>query len=108
MPVSERAKQFSAFKALGGLDEALERKRQELGYTERRVLSPDDEIRINDILCSLSKGDRVTVEFYNGKFYETKTVVVERVDEYEKKLHTDLFVFLFGNIADVKTEKTVD
>lgn len=35
MPVSERAKQFMPFKAVSGLDEALERKRIELGVTEK-------------------------------------------------------------------------
>lgn len=35
MAVSERAKQFMPFKAVTGLDEALERKRIELGVTEK-------------------------------------------------------------------------
>ena len=34
MAVSERAKQFMPFKAVSGLDEALERKRLELGIIE--------------------------------------------------------------------------
>ena len=35
MPVSERAKQFMPFKAVAGLDEALERKRLEIGQPEK-------------------------------------------------------------------------
>lgn len=34
MAVSERAKQFMPFKAVAGLDEALERKRLEMGASE--------------------------------------------------------------------------
>lgn len=34
MDVSERAKQFMPFKAVAGLDEALERKRLEMGIIE--------------------------------------------------------------------------
>ena len=34
MAVSERAKQFMPFKAVTGLDEALERKRIEMGVVE--------------------------------------------------------------------------
>ena len=39
MAVSERAKQFMPFKAVSGLDEALERKRLELGIVEENELS---------------------------------------------------------------------
>ena len=37
MAVSERAKQFMPFKAVLGLDEALERKRIELGIAEEKI-----------------------------------------------------------------------
>ena len=36
MAVSERAKQFMPFKAVTGLDEALERKRIEMGVVEKK------------------------------------------------------------------------
>lgn len=35
MPVSERAKQFMPFKAVAGLDEALEKKRKEVENAEK-------------------------------------------------------------------------
>lgn len=38
MAVSERAKQFMPFKAVSGLDEALERKRLEMGAIEGKNL----------------------------------------------------------------------
>lgn len=37
MAVSERAKQFMPFKAVAGLDEALERKRIEMGILEENL-----------------------------------------------------------------------
>lgn len=101
MPDSERAKQFSSFKALGGLDEALEKKRRELGYEERRILSDDDENIINETLSSLSKGNTVRVTYYNGKMYETAVFTVESVDEINKFLHTREKEIRFGNIYSI-------
>ena len=38
MAVSDRAKQFMPFKVVSGLDEALEKKRMEMGVIEKREL----------------------------------------------------------------------
>ncbi len=66
MSPEERAKQFLPFSAVRGLEEALERKRQELFVEVPHVLCPDAEEEINDTLNNLTKGDVVEVEFYDG------------------------------------------
>ena len=66
MSREERAKQFLPFSAVRGLEEALERKRQELFVEVPHVLCPDAEEEINDTLNNLTKGDVVEVEFYDG------------------------------------------
>ena len=43
MPLSQRAKQFAPFKAVGGLDEALRRKEEE----HRREIEAEIELIIN-------------------------------------------------------------
>lgn len=100
MPVSERAKQFSSFKALSGLDAALEKKRRELGWLDRKTLSEDDEAKINSVLCELKKGDKVRLEVYVGGAFDTSDYTVIKTDELEKLIYTDKGVIRFGNISD--------
>ena len=54
MSREERAKQFLPFSAVRGLEEALERKRQELFVEVPHVLCSDAEEEINDTLNTLS------------------------------------------------------
>lgn len=101
MPNSERAKQFSSFKALSGLEEALERKRRELGYEERKILSEDDEAAINETLRTLKKGQRIAVNYFNGKTCEDKKMTVTEVREYEQLLIADGQTIRFGNLFSI-------
>lgn len=89
MPVTERAKQFSSFKALGGLEEALERKRREMGFEELRELSEDETEQLNRTLCALKPGDRAEICYYNGRGYETKAVRVVKIDTFDRRIITD-------------------
>ena len=45
MAVSERAKQFMPFKAVTGLDEALERKRIEMGVVEGNAQKGENSLK---------------------------------------------------------------
>ena len=70
MPVSERAKQFMPFKAVSGLDEALERKRIEFGIVERKELSEEELKKLDIKFQSLSKGDSVCITYYTDAGYK--------------------------------------
>ncbi len=64
MPISERAKQFSPFSALRGLEEALQKKEEELSLVTKPELSPEREAEINQKLKELQNGDRVKITYY--------------------------------------------
>lgn len=81
MPVEQRAKIFLPFAGVRGLDEALERKRQERLVEERIILSEDGEKEIDSVLSDIRKGDCVSVSFYDGDRYRTGEGTVLRKDE---------------------------
>lgn len=102
MPVSERAKQFASFKALGGLDEALERKRREMGFEERKILSAEQEEEIDRILSGLTSGQSVEISVYLGGKYETKTVTFIKTDILGGVLLTEEGEIRIADIGSVK------
>ncbi len=65
MPVSERAKQFSPFAALRGLDAAMERKRREVLPEEQRELTEYEAEGLADVFSHLHKGSAVSVTYLN-------------------------------------------
>ena len=83
MPVEQRAKIFLPFAGVRGLDEALERKRQERLVEERIILSEDGEKEIDSVLSDIRKGDCVSVSYYDGDRYRTEEGTVLRKDERE-------------------------
>ena len=72
MSREERAKQFLPFSAVRGLEEALERKRQELFVESKRILCNDAEEEIDEVLRDLKKGDFVLIEYFSGEKNKTK------------------------------------
>ena len=66
MPISDRAKQFSPFSALRGLEEALQKKEEALSLVTKPDLSPEKEAEINQILEELHKGDTAKIKFFNN------------------------------------------
>ncbi len=77
MPIERRAKIFLPFAGVRGLDEALEKKREERLREERIILSEDGEAEINEALTSINKGDRIYLSYYDGgryKSYEGKVL----------------------------------
>lgn len=86
MPVSERAKQFSPFAALRGLEAALAEK--EKVRQPRWELTDDQAAEINRILTERKPGDIVTVLYYNPpeQEYLQLTGAVTKVDSYARFL----------------------
>jgi len=80
MAVSERAKQFMPFKAVLGLDEALERKSLELGIVERRELSEEELLDLNDKFKDVKVGDTVIVTYFTQQGYKSPCDIVRGID----------------------------
>ncbi len=86
MPVEERAKIFSPFAALRGHDEDLEEEDERLLQVERRLLSEEESLGLNERLAALRKGAHVRLVRFvqaresKGK-YETLTGYVTALHE---------------------------
>ena len=80
MAVSERAKQFMPFKAVLGLDEALERKRLELGIVERRELSEEELAKLDEKFKAISVGDTIIITFFTDEGYKSPCDKVTEID----------------------------
>ena len=98
----ERAKQFLPFSAVRGLEEALERKRQELFVEVPHVLCSDAEEEINDTLNNITKGDTVEIEFYDGVKNTLITGNVESVRNKTRDIVIDGKVIRFEVIGKLK------
>lgn len=83
MPVEQRAKIFLPFAGVRGLDDALERKRQERLVEERIILSEDGEKEVDSVLSDIRKGDTISVSYYDGGRYRTEEGIVLKMDGTE-------------------------
>lgn len=102
MPISDRTKQFLPFAAVRGLEEALERKRQELLFEDRVVLANEGEREINEVLTLLTEGNTVRVRYYNGKNYEDETGIVLKEDVKKRYLQTENAYIPFEDILRIE------
>ena len=71
MPVSLRAKQFMPFKAVGGLDEALEAQRRARLRVPRRELTEESLAELDRAFAAMAPGDEVLVTLYRDGEYIT-------------------------------------
>lgn len=79
-----RAKQFLPFDALKGFSEALREK--EIEYEEKRDLSEESLIELNDKFNQIEKGDYIKIKYYkNGRYIEIKGIVTN-IDYTKKKI----------------------
>lgn len=79
-----RAKQFLPFDALKGLQEALKEKEQE--YEEKRELSEESLIELNNIFNKIEKGSYVKIKYYKNKRYEKIKGIVTDINYIKKKI----------------------
>ena len=84
MPVAQRAKQFAPFKAVTGLDEALEKVRRRMVQEEQHELSRDREEEINDVLGRVRPGCLVRIEYFRDGGYETLIDEVTGIREKQR------------------------
>lgn len=86
MPISERAKQFSPFAAVTGLEKALEKEERELAKTEKIELSEESADKLNKALSELKKGDAIIAEYYFDGEYLTAVGSVTLFDKVNRIL----------------------
>lgn len=101
MAVSERAKQFMPFKAVLGLDEALERKRLELGIVERRELSEEELAKLDEKFKTISVGDTVIVTFFTEEGYKSPCDKVNEIDFVNRLLKLGDLRISFDDITEI-------
>ena len=87
----DRAKQFLAFDALSGLQQALREREERHSRIEKIELGEDDKISISNTINKLVKGNLVKVTFYfNGHYYELEDNVT--------KILIPFGYFMVGNV----------
>lgn len=102
MPISERAKQFSPFAAVSGLDKALAETERAMMKREKRELSEDEAEKVNKILLRLKKGDMAKVEYYLNGEYLTETGIVSFIDKVNGIMRIGESVIEFDEICGIK------
>ncbi len=109
MPIERRAKIFLPFAGVRGLEEALEKKREERLMEERIILSEDGEAELNNTLTQINKGDRITLFYYdNGRYrnYEGK-VLKKDVKECLLILDNGVATY-FGDIRSIRKSESIE
>jgi len=77
MPRGDRAKQFGAFDALKGLQDALRLKEYEHERIVKGDVSNEQAKKISDVLLDLKRGDRVKIRFFDKGFSCSSTGVAK-------------------------------
>ena len=107
-----RAKIFAPFAALVGFEDRVRNK--EIEYVARHLLSEEQETRLNVVLNRISRGDRVSVKYFElcsdheneafGRLGQYKTVsgCVRWVDAVGQRLVLDEITIDFGDLYQLE------
>lgn len=97
----ERAKQFMAFDALKGLQEAYRLK--EIEYDERKELSEERNEELSDKINQVQEGDLLEVKYYKNRKYITYKGIVKNIDDVKKKInYVDDTIINMSDIIEIK------
>ena len=105
MKMSDRAKIFAPYDAIKGFKEMLNE--QENIKEEKKTLSEEQLISLNDTLLSLETGMMIKVKYYNHVIsrYEIKEGIFVKLDAVYKKIHV---VKSKINISDILELEIID
>ena len=95
----DRARQFMPFAALKGYYELV--RERERTTQPKRELMPEEIEAISKVLAQVSKGDIVTVTYYDRDAYVSRTGIVAQIDPVFKTLTLIKSVINFEDIADL-------
>ena len=102
MKISDRAKIFAPYDALKGFKEML--KEQELPKEEKKTLSEEQFLELNNTLLSLEKGVVISVKHYN--YVESKYEITEgvfiKLDQVYKCIYVVKTKISLDNILEIK------
>lgn len=102
MPISERAKQFAPFAAVGGLDAALAKKEKEHSRKARIEIMEDEAAGINAKLSELYVGEFAEIIYYNRGHYVTVSGEVQLIDVRRRLLVIDGREVHFKDLYSIK------
>jgi len=105
MPLEQRAKLFMPFAALRGLEEALEKKREEMLKENKIILSEDGIMEVDNLLRNLKKGDEVFLSYYDGDRYKNKKGFVDKIDRQNECILMEKEPIYFSSILSIRKEK---
>ena len=103
MPLEQRAKLFMPFAALRGLEEALEKKREEMLKENKIILSEDGIMEVDNLLRNLKKGDEVFLSYYDGD--KNKKGFVDKIDRQNECILMEKEPIYFSSILSIRKEK---
>ena len=107
-----RAKIFAPFAALVGFEDRVQNK--EIEYVARHLISEEQETRLNVVLNRISRGDRVSVKYFElcsdheneafGRLGQYKTIsgCVRWVDAVGQRLVLDEITIDFGDLYQLE------
>lgn len=97
---ADRAKQFMAFDALKGLQEAYREK--EIIYEDRIDLSEESERELSEKLLMIEPGTTIQVKYYKNRKYETILGTVKKINPVKRKIvMEDEINININDIADI-------
>ena len=108
MKISDRAKIFAPYDALKGFKEML--REQELPKEEKKALSEEQFIELNNTLLTLEKGMVIGVKHYNHieSKYEVTEGVFVKLDQVYKCIYIVKTKISLDNILEIKIlEKSI-
>ena len=102
MKISDRAKIFAPYDALKGFKEML--KEQELPKEDKKSLSEEQLLELNNILLTLEKGMIISVKHYNHikSKYEITEGVFIKFDQVYKCIYVVKTKISFDNILNIR------
>lgn len=101
MPVSERAKQFSPFAAVKGLDLALANKERELAKKPKIEPSDDMSEDLNALLSEVTVGSTIKVQFYKNGEIVTESGEVTKLDTITHRLTVNDVIIHYSDILEI-------
>lgn len=109
MTLEQRAKIFLPFAAVKGLDEALERKREERLMEDRIILGEDGEREVDHVLSEMKNGDYVKITYYDsGRYHNIVGRVLKKDEKKSCIILEDSLVIYFLDIRSIEKMEKMD
>ena len=102
----DRAKQFSPYAALRGLDEIVAKKRELTD--EKRELSEEECAVISKRLSELERGMAVSLKYYRKDRYIPFKGTVEAIDKVFKNMRLGGVTVSFADISEIEIIRASD